>query len=90
MNKTQIQALLDRDAKNVKRLQADKQSLLEMYVLGRIDAFATVLGGKPKAARSIKRPRPHRPAKPIARHSDFLCEDNISGCSCNQSASVGY
>lgn len=26
--------------------------------------------------------------KKIAKHSGFLCEDNIAGCTCNQSASV--
>lgn len=90
MNRKQVEAHRDLDIKNVKRIRANGASFsLEMYALGRVDAFITVLGTKPKATRPIKRPHPHRPAKPIARHSGFLCEDNISGCSCNQSASVG-
>ena len=38
-----------------------------------------------KAIRPVKRPRPH---KPVTKHSGFLCEDNVQGCSCNQWASV--
>lgn len=38
-----------------------------------------------KAARPIRRPKgPRKPTK----HSGFLCEDNVVGCSCNQTASV--
>lgn len=83
--KEQIQRLLDKDLYNLKRIRANGGSSgIEMYCLGRIDAFATVLiGGKPKAARTIKRPRP---AKPMSG----MCDANESGCSCNQSASVGH
>lgn len=38
-----------------------------------------------KAIRPVRRPK--GPRKPT-RHSGFLCEDNVAGCTCNQSASV--
>lgn len=41
---------------------------------------------KPK--KTIKKVKRVRKVK-VARHSGFLCEDNIVGCTCNQSASVG-
>jgi len=38
-----------------------------------------------KRFRPIRRPK--GPRKPT-RHSGFLCEDNIAGCTCNQYSSV--
>lgn len=36
----------------------------------------------PKKKRKTKRNR-------VVKHSGFLCEDNIVGCTCNQASSVG-
>ncbi len=32
---------------------------------------------------------PVKRAKKAVKHSGFLCEDNVAGCTCNQAASVG-